>query len=178
MPLLRRATCAALAAACVLLAGSAQAQRTEFATPLATPPPAFTPPPAGAPAIPTLNAPNATFGGTIQPVAPGFDPYADPAAQAAAGYQPGAMTQQATTGGDGYLFLRPDGSLGEWPRFLQQARFRYTWLDGNGGYDNGLGMNIAEIDGTFVLPFPYSQNAPLLITPGFAVDWTQGPITS
>ncbi|MCE9547234.1 MAG: hypothetical protein K8T25_17315, partial [Planctomycetia bacterium] len=47
-----------------------------------------------------------------------------------------------------------------------------------GGYDNGLGMNIAEIDGTFVLPFPYSQNAPLLITPGFAVDWTQGPITS
>lgn len=165
-----------------LLPSLVHAQRSQFPTPVTAAPPPLAPvgtaPALPATAPPLVTAPPATFSGGIQPMA-GPDFYADPSAQGAPLYQPGELTQNAVGGatgtGNGYLFVRPDGTIGEYPRLLQQLRLRYTWLNGNGGQPDDLGMNIAELDGTFVIPFPYCQSAPLLITPGFAVNWLQGP---
>ena len=55
-------------------------------------------------------------------------------------------------------------------RFLRQVRFEYTFLAPN----SDLGLNQLELYGTFVFPFAY-QVAPLEITPGFAVQYWDGP---
>ena len=182
MPKSRHFICGLIAAAWILT-GQADAQRTQFVTPAAGAPPVFNapaaPPTLPATAPPLVTAPPATFSGGIQPLGAGTDFYGDPSAQGAPLYQPGELTQNAVGGatgtGNGYLFVRPDGSIGEYPRLLQQLRLRYTWLNGDGGQPSDLGMNIAEVDGTLVFPFPYCQSSPLLITPGFAVNWLQGP---
>jgi hypothetical protein len=61
----------------------------------------------------------------------------------------------------------------QWPRFLQQVRLRHTWLNREGLH--GLGWNASELSGTFLIPFFFPQNAPLLLTPGFAAHFTDGP---
>ena len=38
-------------------------------------------------------------------------------------------------------------------------------------------MNRAELSSTFAFPMFYNIETPLLVTPGFAFDWLQGPLS-
>jgi hypothetical protein len=55
---------------------------------------------------------------------------------------------------------------------FQKVLFDATWL-APGGAD-GLGTNDLQLQGIFALPCP-TINSPLVITPGFAVHYLQGP---
>jgi hypothetical protein len=111
--------------------------------------------------------PAATFNGTILPP-PSWDPYATPGMQ-----QPSLMSQ------DPYL---PTPSL-QYPttagltRFLQEVRIDYTWMDGKNDKPNYFSYNNVELTATFALPFLYSQQNPLLVTPGFDFYFLDTPIS-
>ena len=100
--------------------------------------------------------------GTIQ-AEQGWDPYADPGAQ-----QPGYLPQDCPPYG------QPQGPVAG-QRLLQQVKFEYTWLAGENGDD--FDINTLELNGTFAIPFSYAM-APVLITPGFAVHYWEGPDAS
>lgn len=193
----RAGVCAATIAALLLVTSAAWAQRVQFpsmvadpnttygqapqaygspstvyrqpGSPYSPPPgPAYTPqPPAySQPAYPPPGsfyqpAPSATLDGTIQPLAPGWDPYAGP------GTQPPALLPQ---GG----YIQPDGMMAQPQRLLDEIRFDYTFLNGNSAQE--LGVDSLELSATFAFPFLYNA-APLLITPGFAVHYFEGPVT-
>ncbi|MEK6246818.1 MAG: hypothetical protein N2C12_01480 [Planctomycetales bacterium] len=110
-----------------------------------------------APALPTTQA---------------FDPYADPTlTQPQFDPNPGSPTDP------GLQPLFTETTFGQWPRFLQQLRFRETWLARNGA--KGVGWTTSELSGTFMVPiFFLPQNAPLMISPGFALHFTDGPVSS
>jgi hypothetical protein len=55
---------------------------------------------------------------------------------------------------------------------FQKLLFDATWLAPGGA--NGMGDNNLQLQGIFALPCP-TVNSPLVITPGFAVDYLQGP---
>jgi len=57
--------------------------------------------------------------------------------------------------------------------FFQTLDFENTWLCG-GSAPHALGEYQAELRGTFALPLP-SRRHPLLLMPGFAVHWLEGP---
>ena len=88
----------------------------------------------------------------------GAPAYTDPCPPGTFGCEP-PLVQQAT--------------WGQWPRFVQQIRLRHTWLNRQGV--RGLGWNTSELSATFLFPFLFNQNAPLLVTPGFAAHFTDGP---
>ncbi len=56
--------------------------------------------------------------------------------------------------------------------FFQKALFDATWLAPGGS--NGMGDDNLQLQGIFALPCP-TINSPLVLTPGFAVDFLQGP---
>jgi hypothetical protein len=60
-------------------------------------------------------------------------------------------------------------------RFLQEVRLRGTWLAPIGG-NNKLGVTVTEFSATFAIPVMYNQ-APILITPGAAGNWWNGPVS-
>jgi hypothetical protein len=101
--------------------------------------------------------PTATLDGTIQPH---FDPYDD---------SPLAPTYPHTEN----PYLQPG-----WPvdqiRVVQQIKLEYTLLGDNGGTAQ-LGLNALELSGSFHLPLGY-QLAPLVFTPGFGVEYWEGPL--
>ena len=165
-----------MAAVVWFIAASACAQRVQFPSPV--PEPAYAPAPSA--------APTATFQGTIQPATSTWDPYAAPSLQAPGQfaappqgyYAPPPQTTQP---------IYPDGTAGVVPpgyqpppsrfnqvmRLVQEVRVQDTWLFGNGG-DDDLGVNTLETSATLAFPFFYQQ-APLLVTPGAAVHWWDGP---
>ena len=61
-------------------------------------------------------------------------------------------------------------------RFLQEARLRGAWLAPFGGNSSKLGVTVAEVSATFAIPVMYNQ-APILITPGAAGNWWNGPVS-
>ncbi|MCE5268634.1 MAG: DUF6268 family outer membrane beta-barrel protein [Planctomycetaceae bacterium] len=56
--------------------------------------------------------------------------------------------------------------------FFQKALFDYTWLAPGGA--NGLGMNDVQLQSIFAMPCP-TIDSPLVITPGAAVHYLEGP---
>jgi len=110
--------------------------------------------------------PTATFEGTIQPPPPSFDPYAPP------GTTPPTLLPRDP-------FLQPgsippvDGFYTKMTRFFQEARLDYVWMPGDSVEE--LGVNDIELSGTFAVPFFYNTETPLLITPGFAINYWSGP---
>ena len=153
--------------------------------------PAYTAPPATtyapAPAAgPVYSAPPATFQGTVTP-APAWDPYVDPSTvpggtpyyQPQQGIAPSPPALFPSDGAPsifsngGYNYTRPDGTVGAWPRLFQEIRGEYTWL---APFDKprSLGVNSIAASATMNFPFFYDQ-APLLITPGGAIHWLDGP---
>lgn len=128
----------------------------QLSTPPITPP--VTPPvtPSGpiAPA-PTVAAPGApTLGGSVYPSGVPFQ------------WESGA-----------YQYQNSDGTVVRLQRLLQQIGYEQTWIWGNQGIDQ-LGINRTELTATFGVPIFYNPNTPLLITPGFAFNWLEGPLSA
>ena len=161
-------------------------------------PPAATLPSAATP-VPTLppsttfpgSPPPATLQGTILPGG-GCDPYANPNAAMGLtplpppqpppnaplvpGGPPGLFPQtgQPPYGGDtGQLYATPGGEGQEYQRFFREIAFEYTYLYGSGS--RKFQVNTLEFRATTQYPFLYNA-APLLVTPGFAVNFLEGPV--
>ncbi len=113
---------------------------------------------------PVMPSPGTQTPGTTIPSLPDWDPYSgDPLSNPSITPAP----QPAVTPDP---FLPGQSPLAQQMRFLQQVRFEYTFLAPNGD----LGQNQLELFGTFAVPFAY-QVAPLELTPGFAVQYWDGP---
>ena len=124
--------------------------------------PTYTPPPSYGTGV--APGPTATFQGDIQP-APTWDPYGVPGSQ-----QPTLLPQDpCLPAGQAY----PAGTLATMQRFLQQVHLDYVWMPGSGREE--LGIHSADLGATFAIPFFYNQQTPLLVTPGFAVHFWNGP---
>jgi hypothetical protein len=193
----------AVAVALSLLAVPLTAQRVEFPTPVQPANPYPPPPTYVAPATPYGAAPPSTFTSppTYAPQAvgppPAFDPYASgssvgapPPVAAPYSYTPPAApyTQQPpalvpnsqpmqfqpppydiTTSGEGYW--------AKTQRLLQEISAEYTFIYGKHSSPFALEINRVELSSTFAFPMFYNIETPLLVTPGFAFNFLDGPIT-
>lgn len=126
------------------------------------PPPASVPytyvPPTGGYAPPAVGAPAYSY--NAPPPQPGMYPEGN-----GLGWQPGT-----------YGFQQGDGSVTRFRQFLARLRFEHTLLLGDNTRDS-LRINRTELASTFALPVAGSVETPLLITPGFAFNWLDGPIS-
>lgn len=125
-------------------------------------PPAFSQPPAYAQPPVYTQPPAATLDGTIQPLNPAWDPYsADPGMQTPMLVPP-----------EGNIYTQPDGSFGQRERLVQQVHLEATHLGG----DNGGDVKVTSAEASVTAAFPFSYGvAPLLVTPGFAFHFWDGP---
>ena len=64
-------------------------------------------------------------------------------------------------------------------KFLQHVDLDFHWFAGNNGVINHqeLGIDDVELSGTFAFPLFYNSQTPLLVTPGFAVHYWDGPLS-
>jgi hypothetical protein len=130
------------------------------AVPTYTPPPGYAVPPPAAP------------GAVVQPPPANWDPYAAP------GGAPGALVPQ-----DPCLPAGPPATFATVQKFLQHVDLDYHWFAGHNGTSNvasgsqELGINDVELSGTFAFPIFFNSQTPLLITPGFAVHYWEGPVS-
>ena len=129
--------------------------------PAAPPGQAFGPAPATGP------GPAAANGGILPP--PNWDPYAPPGPA-----QPPALFQQEPAIPSPGVPLEPEITFEGMQRFLKELRVDYTWMAGNG--DNQFGDNDIELAATFAIPL-FNPQTPLLVTPGFAMNFLNGPVT-
>jgi hypothetical protein len=109
--------------------------------------------------------------------ASGFDPYSEPFGP----QEPSILPQTdpfANPGYPGDPMVDPtwqNAPFYERFRVVQQVAFEYTMLSRDIGDDAAsLGLDEAEISATFGIP-TMPGGAPVLITPGFAVQWWDGP---
>ena len=145
------------------------------------PPPLFDPYASGSgvspppPAVPYMPPPAAPF------AAPPAGPYGPPPPASAYPQQP--------------VPLFPDGSPFQWQpgqydiatsgegywqktqRFLQELSAEYTYLYGDHSDPFDFEINRFEVSSTFAFPLFYNIQSPLLVTPGFAFNWLEGPIS-
>ncbi len=162
-----------------------------YNAPLGAPPAglpySYTPPTTGAPAYgaPQYNAP--AFGAPPLGASPyDVSPYAAPgSAPAISGpaYSPSAPPFQNGMGAEGaplgwqpgtYGFQGADGSITRFRQFMARVRGEHTLLLGDNSIDS-FEVNRTELTATFAFPFAGSIEAPLLLTPGFAFNWFNGP---
>ncbi len=108
----------------------------------------------------------APYGYTPPPVAP-YPPQPAPLVPGASPYQGQPAPYEITTSGEGYW--------AKTQRLLQEISFEYTYLYGKSGSPFSLEINQAEVSSTFAFPMFYNIETPLLVTPGIAVDWLEGP---
>ncbi len=105
--------------------------------------------------------------------ASGFDPYSDPFGP----QDPSLLPQTDPFAYQGDAVVDPtwqNGPVYERFRVVQQVKLEYTMLSRNVGSDPSLGLDELEISATFGVP-TMPGGAPVLITPGFAVQWWDGP---
>ncbi|MHC4181329.1 MAG: hypothetical protein ACYSWU_27850 [Planctomycetota bacterium] len=140
--------------------GSALGQRERFPSTLpSTLPSDYAPPAPGA----VGPAPMATFEGTIQPPPADWDPYGTPGTAPPTMLPEDPYFQYGAPGGYG-------GTFTTMRRLLDEVRFDYVWMPGTAA--NELGINDVELSATFTIPFTAK---PILVTPGFAARWWNGP---
>jgi hypothetical protein len=133
------------------------------------PPGAVTP---AAPGAMTFGpAPMATLDGTIQPPPATWDPYAPPGT----GATPAMLPQDPYLQPGQFQLGSPSAAIARMQRLLQEVRFDYHWFLGHGSNPNELGINDVEFSATFGWPLGGNAQTPLLITPGFAVHYWDGP---
>jgi hypothetical protein len=180
-----------------------QAQRVQF--PAVVPntgfPPAFQPPPVTAPITPpvtpsfdpysnpALGTPPADIPYSVAPQQLGQPGYPQPAypqpilPQAAPPATPGVPQQGGSLFPNGlpwqwdnntYQYGNSDGTVARLQRFMQQISVEDTWLYSDDTSD-ALGINRLELAATFGFPIFYNPDTPVLITPGFAFNWLEGP---
>jgi len=100
--------------------------------------------------------------------APGtWDPYAAPCPSST----PTPLLQQ-----DPYFqYGQPAVPAMAMTKALQEIRLDYHWFAGHGAGE--LGINDIELNARFAIPFLRNAETPLLITPGFAVHYWEGPVS-
>jgi hypothetical protein len=157
--------CASLA----LVAGvprAGLAQRERFPTMVAQESPYV-----GVPASPYTGAPATTapFGTTAQPPGGFWDPYADPLGQPTTSLPP--VMEPAP--GTATLTPQP-GAPAQPQRFFHEIGLKADWLSGSGSQE--LGVTDIATWATTSWPF-WNNHPPLLITPGFAFHFWQGPVS-
>jgi hypothetical protein len=62
-------------------------------------------------------------------------------------------------------------------RLFQDVRVRHTWITGGDDVDE-MGINQTEIATTVNFPNFFWSGAPLQVSPGFAMDWWDGPVVA
>jgi hypothetical protein len=123
--------------------------------------------------------PAPTYGATPAPAAPGlavqpppatWDPYATP------GNTPSALLSQDPYFQSGAI---PTASMATMQKFTQHIDLDYHWFAGKNGQTKHkeLGINDVEMSVTFAFPVFRNASTPLLITPGFAVHYWEGPLS-
>jgi len=121
--------------------------------------PPLLPPPGG------VAAPGAVVGG-IQPPAT-WDPYATPC--------PNTTPTPLLSQDPYYQYGQPAVPAMAMTKAVQEVRLDYHWFAGHGVQE--LGINDVELNAKFAIPFLYNSETPLLITPGFAVHYWEGPVS-
>ncbi len=96
---------------------------------------------------------------------PAFPPPVAPAAPSPFGWEQGA-----------YGFETVDGSTVTYQHFCQGLAVESTFLYGDGSAD-ALGWQRLELSSTLAFPMFGNIKSPLLVTPGFAFNWIEGPVT-
>lgn len=131
----------------------------------AGPPPANALPYSYAPAAPAAPA----WGQPAAPVAPAYSYNAPPGS-------PGFSTEQSPLGwqSGSYGFEQNDGAVTRFRQLVARLRVEHTLLLGDNTTDS-FGLNRTEVASTFALPVAGSIDTPLLVTPGFAFNWFDGP---
>src|SRR4051812_8033581 len=130
------------------------------------PPPSFDPYSIGgaaAPPPPLAQYPVAQSA-AVQPYA---TPAAPPPLQPSNPFQYQPAPYDMATSGEGYWQKTQ--------RLLQEISAEYTFLYGKQSNPNDFGLNRLELSRTFAFPMFYDIQTPLLVTPGFAFNWLDGP---
>lgn len=158
-------------------------------TPYPTTP--YSPPPSFASPVPTYS-PSAvgppppfdpyTSGNSVAPPPPPTMPYTyTPPPMPAYPQQPAPLVPNAAP----YQYQPPpydiqtsgEGYWAKTQKFLQELSFEFTYLYGKHSDPFDLEISRAEISSTFAFPMFYNIETPLLVTPGFAVNWLEGPLS-
>ena len=125
--------------------------------------------------VPYSAAPQISPPGTPGPISPA-PAIAQPGfPQQGGSVYPNGLPYQWESGA--YQYQNSDGTVVRLQRFLQQISFEHTWIFGEHSFDD-LEINRSELSATFGIPIFYNPNTPLLITPGFAFNWLDGPVTA
>ncbi len=74
-----------------------------------------------------------------------------------------------------YGYQASDGSLVRFQKLLQRTGVEFTYLYGDGGPQD-FGLDRLELATTFGIPVMGNIDTPLLLTPGFAFNWLDGPV--
>lgn len=121
----------------------------------------------------TVNPPPLGQAGPPQPILPQAVPPATPGVpQQGTSLFPNGLPWQWESGA--YQYGNNDGTVARLQRFLQQISAEHTYLYTDDTSDS-LGMNRTELAATFGFPIFYNPDTPLLVTPGFAFNWLEGP---
>lgn len=113
--------------------------------------------------------PLSTFqGGSLAPP-PTWDPYAPPGTTSGPALLPADYYPTVPT-------LDMDAANQWRQKFMQELRADYYYIPARGS--NRFGTNDLELSATFAFPFLYNEKTPLLVTPGFAFHWWEGPVSS
>ncbi|HBO43081.1 MAG TPA: hypothetical protein DD670_03935, partial [Planctomycetaceae bacterium] len=111
----------------------------------------------------SVPGPAPTYGGTVLPPPGTWDPYAPPGA----GQSPTLLPK------DYYPTLPGAPDENRLQRLLDEIRLDYHLFSSRGS--NGFGINDLDLSVTFAFPMFHNTETPLLITPGFACHWWEGP---
>lgn len=117
------------------------------------------------PTPPPALGPSAQLPPGVQLPPPTWDPYATP------GSQPQTLFGEGPAAPD----MSFDGfsqQMQEATRLINEIRFEYEFIPCSGS--NGFGINELGIQGSVALPI-FNLETPLLVTPGFAVSFWEGP---
>jgi hypothetical protein len=129
---------------------------------MSSPAPTYTPSPGYA------APPAAAAGSAVQPPPANWDPYATPCTT------PSPLLPQ-----DPYFQAGPPVSVATVQKLVQHVDLDYHFFPGNNGLNRHeeLGINDVELSVTFAIPMFYNSATPLLITPGFGVQYWNGPLS-
>jgi len=137
------------------------------AAPSATTAPSLTAPPPldMSPVTPgQVPGPPPSYGSVVDTPPPNWDPYAPPGTGSTAPVLP-------------QDYYPPPGTTpesGKLQRLIDEIRLDYVMLAPRGS--KKFGTNDLDLSASLALPFFYNQETPLLITPGFAFHWWEGPV--
>jgi hypothetical protein len=75
------------------------------------------------------------------------------------------------------LAVPEEGYWAKTKRFLQEMSVEYTYLYGEHSDPFDFEINRFEVSSTFAVPVWYNAATPLLVTPGFAFNFLEGPVS-